>query len=394
MKAFSKPPGAPTQSSEVRPRIAFVGPIAEPGKPAGGGYEAANRRTIDLLRQRGVTVLEFPYPVAGGSVARKSATYALRFAEIAAKLMWQKTAWDILHITPHLRQFIVAEAWLCQVAQKLSRPVFLDIRAGTLISDYQERGRLYRHALEQFLARADLLAIEGLAYASFVRQWCDREVFYFPNYVVHKDELKNISRPSPDQAGAIKLVTVGRLVPAKGVELAIDLTEHLQRSGSGVDLEVIGTGEPAYVERLKARSQSLPVNFTGALPASDIFRRLTARHFFIFATTHFGEGHSNALTEAMALGVVPICSDNGFNRDVVGNAGTVLPKASSVELYANAVRTLCSSDKAWLSGSLEASGRVHCNFTDQIVLPQLLETYQRLARNNTASAHQSLRSAA
>ena len=394
MEAISKQASASAHPSERLPRIAFVGPIAEPGKPAGGGYEAANRRTIDLLRQRGMTVLEFPYPVARGAVVRKSATYALRFAEIAGKLMWRRKDWDVLHITPHLRQFITAENWVCQIARKLSRPVLLDIRAGSLISDYDERGAGYRREFERFIASADLLAIEGMAYAPFVRRWYNKDIFYFPNYVAHRKELKNISRQAPDQDGAIRLATVGRLVPAKGVELAIDLTEHLHRAGVRVDLEVIGTGEAAYVEHLKMRSRSLPVSFTGALPTHDIFGRLATRHFFIFATTHFGEGHSNALTEAMALGVVPICSDNGFNREVVGNAGMVVPKTASVEIYADAVQTIALSNGAWLSASQAVFERVQHNFTDQIVIPQLLDKYLRLLGNDTAMSARSLQSAA
>jgi glycosyltransferase involved in cell wall biosynthesis len=376
------------------PRIAFVGPIAEPGKPASGGYEAANRRTVDLLRQHGVNVLELPYSIARGSVVRKSATYALGFAEIAARLTWQRADWDILHITPHLRQFLTAEACLCHIAQTLRRQVFLDIRAGALMADYEKRGRRYRRALEQFLTRANLLAIEGLAYAPFVRQWYDKELFYFPNYVIHREEPAHVHRPAPNQAGTIRLVTVGRLVPAKGVELAIDLTEHLRRSGSPVHLEVIGRGDPAYIERLKTRSQLLPVSFTGSLPPHEIASRLAKRHFFIFATTHSGEGHSNALTEAMALGVVPVCSDNGFNRDVVGNAGIVLPKTANVEMYADAVRSICSNDRSWLNASLNASNRVQSNFTDHIVLPQLIDTYKRLFRNDGAVPRRPLRSAA
>ncbi len=394
MEATPKPAAQPAFPGQGLPRIAFVGPIAKPGKPADGGYEAANRRTIDLLRKRKLTVLEFPYPCPGGSIIRKSATYAYGFAEIAASLIRQRAGWDILHITPHVRHFITAEAWLCRIGQRLGRPALLDMRAGSLIAGYQKRGRRYRRALERLIAGADLVGIEGMAYAPFVRRWTHTQPFYFPNYVVHREDWAHIERPAPNEAGSIKLTTLGRLVPAKGVELAIDLTEHLRASGSPVDLEVIGTGEPAYVERLKSRSQSLPVSFAGALPPNEIGSRLAARHFFIFATTHPGEGQSNALTEAMALGVVPICSDNGFNREVVGRAGIVLPKAAGADMYANAVRALCSSDKSWLSASQEACRRVQANFTDQTVIPQLIDAYQRLWRNNLAPSRPPLSNAA
>ena len=33
-------------------RIIYIGPIAQPGKPAIGGYEAANRKNIDALKNK------------------------------------------------------------------------------------------------------------------------------------------------------------------------------------------------------------------------------------------------------------------------------------------------------------------------------------------------------
>ena len=357
------------------PRIAFVGPIAEPGQPAGGGFAAANRRTIDLLRAQGLKVLEFPYPAAEGSILRKSATYGLRFTEIAAGLIRSRRGWDILHITPMLRQFLVAELIICQVPRKLNRTLFLDLRAGGIIYTYNKRGPRYRRALGGLISKANFLAIEGQVYADFVRQWRSDDPFYFPNYVVWKNEFENIQRQAPSEAETIRLVTVGRIVPGKGVELAIELTELLNTSGYRADLEIIGNGDPNYVSILKARSLSLPVNFTGALALDKIVHSLAKRHFFVFATTHLGEGHSNALTEAMAVGVVPICSDNGFNSNVVGGAGVVLPRDASAQDYADAIKHHCGSEATWRAASQHALKRTRSNFSDKVVLPKLIDAY-------------------
>ncbi len=391
---------SPTQShiaaagSHRTPRIAFAGPIAEKGKPAIGGYEAANRRTIDLLRQCRQDVLELPYPVAQGSVIRKSAIYARGFAGIAGALLRRRHDWDILHITPHLRQFLPAEALLVRMARRLGKRVLLDLRAGTLISGYNERGPHYRGAFQRFLASADLLAVEGQCYSPFVRQWSDKPVFYFPNYVVQRDAMRHRPREAPGEAGCIRLTTLGRIVPAKGVELALDLTEHLQSAGSPVHLEIIGSGEAAYVERLKLASRSLPVQFAGGLPPAEVAERLASRHFFIFPTAHPGEGHSNALTEAMAAGLVPICSDHGFNRDIVGLSGVILPKTASAADYARAVSKIGCDDRAWSKASKEALERVQSHYTDRIVIPQLIDAYLRLTSPEDAADLGSLRSAA
>ena len=368
-------PKAMTQSHTL-PRIAFVGPIAEFGKPARGGFEAANRRTIDLLRNQGVEVIEYRYPVVEGSLLRKSAAYGVRFTEIATKLIQSRGAWDILHITPLLRQFISAETLICEIPKKLARPLFLDLRAGNLIKVYKKRGKLYQRTLSRLIGNADVLAVEGKEYIDFARPWSKGQIFYFPNYVTWKNAFEPIKKASPEEAGELRLITLGRIVPRKGIGLAIELLKLFLESGIKANLDIIGSGETAYVEKLKTICRSLPVNFTGALPPGEIVRRLSERHFFIFATTHRGEGHSNALTEAMALGVVPVCSNNGFNSDVVGDAGLILPEGSSAQDYLDAISRILSRGNGWEMLSHQARRRVLLNFSNQIVLPKLIEEYQ------------------
>ena len=51
---------------------------------------------------------------------------------------------------------------------------------------------------------------------------------------------------------------------------------------------------------------------------------LKLSHFFLFPTHEYGEGHSNSLTEAMSYGVVPVASDWGYNKSVVGDDNLIV----------------------------------------------------------------------
>jgi glycosyltransferase involved in cell wall biosynthesis len=357
------------------PRIAIVGPIAEPGKSAGGGFAAGNRRTIDQLRKEGIEVIEFAYPEISGSLLYKSAAYGLRFAEIAGRLVRTRRDWDILHITPLLRHFIAAEMLLCRIPKKLGKSLFLDLRAGTLIRGYHERGRAYRRALARLIGEATTVAVEGEQYTEFVRQWTNSKIFYFPNYVVWQTAYSSPGNRRPVQSNHLHLVTLGRIVPEKGIEVAIELVAKAQTSGIRATLDIIGTGDAAYIAQLKARCRSLPVHLTGPLPPHQIVERLSLSHFFIFPTTHRGEGHSNALTEAMALGVVPICSDNGFNAAVVGGAGAILPKTAAAPEYLRVIRNIMNNG-SWSTLSKCAADRVKRHYCHLVVLPNLINFYQ------------------
>jgi glycosyltransferase involved in cell wall biosynthesis len=225
---------------------------------------------------------------------------------------------------------------------------------------------------------ADLIAVEGTVYATFVKKWNGNPPFYFPNYVRWTGAHERRACPAPGEAGETWLVTLGRVVPEKGVELSIDLLKALRAKGIAASLEIIGGGDTAYISHLSARCRSMPVVFTGPLPPAEVMKRLASRHFFIFASAHSGEGHSNALTEAMACGVVPICSDNGFNQDVVADAGFVLPRTATVLDYSNCIARFHGDDELWRTLSRRASARVRDHFSHDQIIPELIGRYTKL----------------
>ncbi|MGH6737159.1 MAG: glycosyltransferase family 4 protein [Methyloceanibacter sp.] len=352
-------------------RVAYCGPIAQPGQPARGGYESANRRLIDDLRLRGLDVLEFPYPVALGTQFGKGFAYARRFAVILAELVQQRRRFDILHLTPLYRHFLYAETALCLIAWSLGKRVVFDIRAGSFIRHYRKRSSLYRTLAEALLRRADMLAVEGKEDLPFVEARRDKPILYLPNYVkTHAPQPVSARHDTP-----IRIAFLGRVVPEKGIETALRALRALQDMGMPAHLDVIGEGDESYLHTLAHRTLDLPVKWHGALPADVIRPKLAAAHFFIFPTTHDGEGHSNALTEAMAEGLVPICSGNGFNRSVVGECGRVLPMDASGEDYAAAIAAI-GTGSAWRSLSEAARSRVAQHFSSDAVLPELIETYR------------------
>ena len=362
-----------SQPGPSKVRIAYCGPVARPGAPARGGYEAANRRLIDDLRLRGVAVLELPYPLAVGALPVKALAYGLRFAAIAIALVQNRRRFDVLHLTPLYRQFLYAEALLCLIAWGLGKRVLLDIRAGSFVRHYEDRGFFYRILADALMRQADVLALEGSEYLPFAQARRARPIVYLPNYVkLHSRQRQ--SRGAEQGNSCIRIVFLSRVVPEKGVETAIGALEALQAMDVPARLEIIGTGDNRYVAALAARVGNLPVAWSGPLAPEAVRARLAAAHFFVFPSRHRGEGHSNALTEAMAEGAVPVCSDAGFNKSVVGDAGRVLPAAAPAEDYARAIMEIGTGPN-WQRLSQRARQRVALHFTGDVVLPDLIKSY-------------------
>jgi glycosyltransferase involved in cell wall biosynthesis len=323
-------------------RVAYCGPIAQPGRPARGGYESANRRLIDDLRLRRVDVIELAYPLTLGTKFAKGITYARRFAGIALEMVQHRRRYDIFHLTPLYRHFLYAEAALCLLASSLGKRVTFDIRAGSFINPFAEPRN-------------------------------KRPILYLPNY--HSPHAPGLELNVTRDDQRIGIIFLGRVVPEKGIETALDAVEALQQMGVAVHLDVIGGIYDDYLLGLGRRTASLPVTFHGSLAPEAIRAKLASAHYFIFPTRHDGEGHSNALTEAMAEGLVPICSENGFNRSVVGDAGRVLPRDASAQDYAKAIADI-GNGEAWQELSRAASRRIAENFTGVAVLPVLIESYR------------------
>jgi glycosyltransferase involved in cell wall biosynthesis len=360
------------------PRVALCGPIAAPQRAAQGGYEAANRRTVDALVRRGVPVLERPYPPPQGGRRAALLRYAACFARHAVWLMTQRERYDVLHLTPLNMRFAPAELLLIAAARLARRPVLMDVRAGTFVRHYGGAGALYRRVIDAELALADRVAVEARDYMPFVEQRTRQAPFYFPNYAsTAQHEGLAGERPGPGPDGVLRLVYFGRLVPEKGLDIVLQTTALLAAQGLRVRLDLIGEGPHDYLLALRRQHANLPVCWHGGLAGARLTEVVRGAHFFLFPSRHDGEGHSNALNEAMALGVVPICSRQGFSASVVEDAGAVLPVDAPASSYATAVTDVLTSGR-WSDLSRRAVQRVQAHFSEEATLPALITVYRDL----------------
>jgi glycosyltransferase involved in cell wall biosynthesis len=81
----------------------------------------------------------------------------------------------------------------------------------------------------------------------------------------------------------------------------------------------------------------------------------------------------------MASGLVPVCSDHGFNRDVVGDCGFIVPVGATADDYAAVLLAAVRSPGLLKDLSLRARSRVESLFSDARIVPLLLEQYKLLA---------------
>lgn len=358
------------------PRIAFCGPIAEAGRPAIGGKESGNRTIVARLRDKTVAVAVYPYPRTDrdGSALIKIAVYGAGFTSLLVRLAGSSKSWDVLHFNGHLRQFIYFEWVFLVLARLLGKRVVTHVRAGDMRVQYQRRSGLYRRIFDRLLRSSDAVAVQGLEDMKFVDRLRPGLAFYLPNFVTDPAH-ENPSLNAPGER--LELVSVGLVAPSKGVETTIQAARALATRGLLVRLTIIGGGERNYVDSLKAASGDAPVRWLGAVDHGAVRDTVRGCHVFVFPTVWPGEGHSNALTETMAEGVVPVCSDHGFNQRIVADAGLVLPPGASGSDYAEAITELWN-EGSWPTYSRKCNDRVNAMYTADAVIDKLIRLYSSL----------------
>ena len=371
-----RPDAGPAPDARGLPPVYLCGPIARAGEAARGGYQACNRRTLDALREAGADMRPLPFPHPRATGLSKMAEYAFGFLALYGRVL-KCPRGSILHLTALSVHFIYLEWVIVHLARLRGCRVLFDLRAGAGLINYQERTAIYRCAFDATARTADLCLVEGEELVPFVSRSSRRPTYHFPN---HLDTTAIATRRDGDPLPPAPTVAyAGRIVPEKGVETLLEACRALATQGLAPQIRIAGDGHPAYLADLRDRFSDLPVQWLGPLQSADVLDLLRNAHFFIFPTRHFGEGQSNALTEALACGCVCIVSRHGFNASVVGPAGVVLELGATPQQYAEQLAAVWSSPDRWRTLSEAGRRRAGARFSTRPVVSRLIEHYRAIA---------------
>jgi len=130
----------------------------------------------------------------------------------------------------------------------------------------------------------------------------------------------------------VVLGIIGRIDRVKGHVNVLEAMRILQDRGKRIIILIVGDGDACYLKALMESADALNIHSSCRwLPAqSDMIPVYSAIDCIISAS--FSEGFSNVLAEAMACGVVPIATDVGDSRHIVGDHGWVIRPNSSIAI--------------------------------------------------------------
>jgi glycosyltransferase involved in cell wall biosynthesis len=245
---------------------------------------------------------------------------------------------------------------------------------------------LWQPALRATLRWPDVVVVLGRYEMEEIRALAPQQnVAMVPNAIDCTPFLQ-LRRPARAEAGALRLLHIGRLVRAKGVFDVVQGLALAQQQGVAAHLVIAGDGPAladlrATVDRLGLGAQ---VSFAGPTFGEAKVKLLGEADVLVFPTYH-REGLPYALLEGMAAGLVPITTRIAAIPDVVTeNVHGLFVPPRDPQAVADAIMAL-DRDKALLARmSAACRARVAAAYSIARLADDFSALYRALERKSWA----------
>ncbi|WP_413513870.1 glycosyltransferase [Myroides odoratus] len=159
------------------------------------------------------------------------------------------------------------------------------------------------------------------------KDWKHANISVIPNWI-EIDQTKSISCVNKEK----KIIAIGRLVPEKNYETLLKIWKQIQVVNPDWQLVICGSGEPAYVEKLKTTTDA-SVIWKGEV--EEVNQELESSVFMLHTSKM--EGMPMAFLEAMALEIPILAFDVPYGpSDLIqdGHTGYLIPFENQQKMIA------------------------------------------------------------
>lgn len=368
----------------MKNRIYFFANFGDWKKLPHGGGEVGNRRTLALMKKMGfeLNVIEKYNRVNNHSTLNLILLFCKMVGSVlkfASRIIFGRRQCSLVHIVGFYGPMTYYENTLVSIAKACGYKVIYEMRGGGADTYYDEGSFLYRTVFRSMLKKSDIIFSQGKEnYPLIERLSQGKPVYYYPNFVMDDFCPKEYPKKSTER---VNIMYFGRVSKTKNVEVAVDAFVKVATNYKNVYLDIVGnTPEPEYAEIIRQRiadsGYADRVQMHPACNHEQLKEHLKDKHIYLFPTSEPHEGHSNAMTEAMAWGLIPIATAQGFNRSVVNN-DTLIVESLTANAFAASIERLIQSGKME-DYSRSAYQRVIDNYSMDMVYRSLKAEYDCL----------------
>lgn len=301
--------------------ILLNGPTIGKKGAYGGGTGGMTRNMAIFLEQFASDT--FQYKPCFNSVARaerrRLPILVYRLIRDVLNVAFKRPGASGIHIFGQYHRAFYREWGIIMVCRLLGLPVLYQVRAGDFIEWHTSVGG-WKHKVFAWMMRSTKVIIcEGKPYVTYLKKLGFEGNFY-PNYVPYDEIPEQV--PERLQSKRIKMVFVGFAYEGKGVFEMIDGCELAQSQGLDIELTMIGSEAEDFKEWLDAKEVSFTLNRLGRRSHDEVLQGYNDSDLFLLPSRHKGEGHNNALNEAMMMGCIIVTTRHGFMASVLGDGAS------------------------------------------------------------------------
>jgi glycosyltransferase involved in cell wall biosynthesis len=364
-----------------RKTILLNGPEIDAKNAFSGGGQGGMVRNMQQYLE-GFRSEEFEQKPCFHSVRKVGASrfsFVRRLFSDTANVVRHRRNADGLHIVSQYRTAIYREFAIVLACTLMRLPVLYEVKAGVFV-DWLEKCRFWESWMALFvLRRAKVVLCEGQVYVDYLQNRHGIESHYTPNFVLDDEIPAEVSARLT--ADVIRVLFVGFCYEGKGVFELVDGCQAASEDGTGIELTLVGQEHEDFTRYLDERLDdglSFTLNRMGRLPHEEVLRLCAANDVFCMPSRHRGEGHTNAVNEAMMYGMVIVSTRHGFLESVLGERCSFFLE----ELTAGEIARVLKLIDAERDEARERAGRARqkllSSFTGSAAFSRLEQHYRAL----------------
>lgn len=221
--------------------------------------------------------------------------------------------------------------------------------------------------------------------AKLIEMGCDPSAIEVHHMGVRGDSFEFVRRELPDD-GALRLLTVGRLVEKKGVEYAIRAAANLLTRYPEAEYTIIGSGPlrpslDALVGKLGVADR---VKLVGSRPRREVIAAMNHAHVLLAPSVTAADGNQEGIPvvimEAMATGLPVVSTDHTGIPELVEDGVTgYLVAERDVESLSDVIVRLAGDSSTYSRMAAAARKRIEQEFEVTRLNDRLLRLFRRVA---------------
>ncbi|MDX6385097.1 MAG: hypothetical protein QOK48_2670 [Blastocatellia bacterium] len=199
---------------------------------------------------------------------------------------------------------------------------------------------------------------------------------------IMSDEFVNGHKPNQPAPDRITFGFAARMEELKGPMVLMEAFAVAHRQRKDICLNIAGDGSQR--QKIAARAKALDVasryRYHGVYTHPEQCRAFM-ESLDVFVMPSFTEGTPNSIVEAMACGKPIIASEVGGILDMIGDDSGILVPAGDMNALAEAMLRLAQDPELRRTMGAAAKARYQKLFSPDVVVPLMVQTYQRVMRN-------------